>query len=184
MLSGEEGDPQKVAVTRAKEILNSEEREGRWSVKELASKVGLTESHFCRVFKKVEGVTVGEFRAMVQKKRTNQYSGSDPSTVIALGTGDMKSSSGFVPPMNAGQVSPNQLDMAGIEPDQNDFSDAAHPGSMPNRFVGMDFDIFDFNFDIGSLEGLTPEILSDPSSPDVTDDGLQFLDFDSHNLLR
>ena len=38
-------------------------------MKALAKSVGLTESHFCRVFKKVEGLTVGEYRGLVQGRK-------------------------------------------------------------------------------------------------------------------
>jgi len=35
-------------------------------VKELAKEVGLTESHFCRIFKKIAGRTVGEYRRSLE----------------------------------------------------------------------------------------------------------------------
>ncbi|KAH8600937.1 hypothetical protein B0O99DRAFT_609892 [Bisporella sp. PMI_857] len=59
-------DPQRIAVEKACVLLKGEE-EGqagtqKWSVKGLAKEVGLTEAHFCRVFKRVSGVTVGEYR--------------------------------------------------------------------------------------------------------------------------
>jgi Bacterial regulatory helix-turn-helix proteins, AraC family len=37
-------------------------KDGKWTVKALATEVGLTESHFCRIFKKVMGMTVGVYR--------------------------------------------------------------------------------------------------------------------------
>lgn len=45
----------------------------KWGVKNLAREVGVTESHLCRVFKKIIGVTIGEYRAT---SRTGNYSAS------------------------------------------------------------------------------------------------------------
>ncbi|TVY73149.1 Bifunctional transcriptional activator/DNA repair enzyme Ada [Lachnellula suecica] len=59
-------DPQRVFVDKACELIGMEGGGGeKWSVKGLAKEVGLTESHFCRVFKKVLGITVGEYRARI-----------------------------------------------------------------------------------------------------------------------
>ena len=59
-----EGDPQILAVEKACDLICKEGvGEVRWSVKGLAKEVGLTESHFCRVFKKILGMTIGEYRA-------------------------------------------------------------------------------------------------------------------------
>lgn len=44
----------------------------KWSVKRLATEVGVTESHFCRVFKKVMGMTVGEYRSSSQSNALAQ----------------------------------------------------------------------------------------------------------------
>ena len=53
-----------MAVEKACELIVKEEsRDVKWSVKGLAKEVGLTESHFCRVFKKIMGMTIGEYRA-------------------------------------------------------------------------------------------------------------------------
>ncbi|KAL5319335.1 hypothetical protein ACEPPN_012386 [Leptodophora sp. 'Broadleaf-Isolate-01'] len=61
-----EGDPQITAVEKACELITNEGSRGvKWSVKGLAKEVGLTESHFCRVFKKVMGMTIGEYRMIV-----------------------------------------------------------------------------------------------------------------------
>jgi methylphosphotriester-DNA--protein-cysteine methyltransferase len=60
-----DGDPQKIAVKKACDLVRKEQSGGenrKWSVKALATEVGLTESHFCRIFKKVMGMTVGEYR--------------------------------------------------------------------------------------------------------------------------
>jgi hypothetical protein len=67
----DEGDPQKIAVVKTcaaidKELLGAEKK----GVKELAKDVGFTESHFCRVFKKITGLTVGEYRASISGRQT------------------------------------------------------------------------------------------------------------------
>ncbi|KAF8856934.1 hypothetical protein BDZ45DRAFT_556339, partial [Acephala macrosclerotiorum] len=57
-----DGDSQKLAVAKACEILRKDGEMGvKLQVKALAAKVGLTECHFCRVFKKIMGITVGEY---------------------------------------------------------------------------------------------------------------------------
>lgn len=63
-ISEDEGDPQRIAVAKACKLIAQEVRgDDKWAVKALAAEVGLTESHFCRVFKKIMGVTVGAYRA-------------------------------------------------------------------------------------------------------------------------
>jgi len=57
-------DPQKAAIKKACALVESERNGQIWSVKDLGKEVGLTESHFCRTFKKVMGCTVGDYRAM------------------------------------------------------------------------------------------------------------------------
>jgi methylphosphotriester-DNA--protein-cysteine methyltransferase len=57
------GDPQRFAVAKACNLLKEDLQTGvKRPVKVLAAKVGLTESHFCRVFKKVMGITIGEYK--------------------------------------------------------------------------------------------------------------------------
>ncbi|KAH7310006.1 putative DNA repair and transcription factor Ada [Rhexocercosporidium sp. MPI-PUGE-AT-0058] len=66
-LKENEGDPQFLAVEKACDLIMKEGSGGvKWSVKSLAKEVGLTESHFCRVFKKVMGMTIGEYRIKVK----------------------------------------------------------------------------------------------------------------------
>ncbi|CAG8959503.1 hypothetical protein HYFRA_00001402 [Hymenoscyphus fraxineus] len=67
-----DGDPQKVFVDRACELIRNEGDGEKWGVKGLAKEVGLTESHFCRVFKKVAGLTVGEYRSSLCRRMENQ----------------------------------------------------------------------------------------------------------------
>ena len=67
----DKGDPQKIAVAKTCASIDKELQGGEIKgVKELAKDVGFTESHFCRVFKKVTGLTVREYRASVSRKQT------------------------------------------------------------------------------------------------------------------
>lgn len=70
-MAEDEGDPQKIAVAKTCASIDKELQGGeKKGVKELAKDVGFTESHFCRVFKKVTGLTVGEYRASISGKQT------------------------------------------------------------------------------------------------------------------
>jgi len=55
---------QQAAVAKACALVESERNGKIWSVKDLGKEVGLTESHFCRTFKKIMGCTVGDYRGM------------------------------------------------------------------------------------------------------------------------
>lgn len=59
------------------------EKDEKWPVKRLALEVGLTESHFCRVFKKIEGCTVGEYRTrlLLQRSGTMDMSTEQPPCI-------------------------------------------------------------------------------------------------------
>ncbi len=64
-------------MEKAMKLLDEEGREGKtWSVKELARECGVTESHFCRVFRREMGVTVGGYRARIAACST-----IDPSSI-------------------------------------------------------------------------------------------------------
>lgn len=185
-LSGEEGDPQRVAVERAKAILKEEvgHRKPIWSIKALAKEAGLTESHFCRVFKKMEGMTVGEFRAKLQWEEISLSRGSTASQAMVVQK-EFNSNASSVPdtPRIAEKERTSNFDTPELAQHWNDFVGAAHQGSNLDPFAGMDFDLCSFDFNFVNMDGLTPEMVSDPSSPGVADDGLQFLDYDSHHLI-
>lgn len=179
-LSGEESDPQRIAVEKAKGFL-AEEAGGKpvWSVKALATEVGLTESHFCRVFKKVEGCTIGEFRAGLQRERATVPRRTHSSVaVVPQKESDINAVSESALPQIVEQEIPTNFDGSELAQDWNDFVGSAHQGSNLD-LAGMGFDLINFDFDFTNMEGLTPEMISDPSSPG--DDGLQFLDFDGHH---
>jgi hypothetical protein len=180
-LSGEECDPQRVTVEEAKRLL-AKEGGGKpvWSVKALAKEVGLTESHFCRVFKKMEGCTIGEFRARLQREGATVPRGTHSSiAVVPQKESDINAASEFALPQIVEQETPPNFGSFDLAKDWNDFIGHTHLGSNLELFAGMDFDLIDFDFDFANMEGLTPEMISDPSSPG--DDGLQFLDFDAHH---
>jgi len=72
-------DPQVAFVNKACGLIEKElEGEQKWSVKALAKEVGLTESHFCRVFKKVLGVTIGEYRNQIKPRSLDLFSKESP----------------------------------------------------------------------------------------------------------
>lgn len=88
-----EGNPQKVFVDRACELIRNEvDDEKKWSVKGLAKEVGLTESHFCRVFKKVVGLTIGEYRNSLSRGVENQLGNvlEDASVAVDVSRQDVE----------------------------------------------------------------------------------------------
>ncbi|KAF7897923.1 uncharacterized protein EAF01_008889 [Botrytis porri] len=54
-------------VDKAMKLIESELANGdqKWTIKKMAKELGLTESHFCRVFKRETGGTFGEYRVKV-----------------------------------------------------------------------------------------------------------------------
>lgn len=71
-------------MAKACELIRQESESGdKLSVKSLAKEVGLTESHFCRVFKKVMGMTIGEYRSLVHPKLLEVLSKKDMAPSIA-----------------------------------------------------------------------------------------------------
>jgi methylphosphotriester-DNA--protein-cysteine methyltransferase len=173
-LSGEEGDPQRIAVEKVKQILRSEEGDARWSVKQLAKEVGLTESHFCRTFKKLEGMTIGKFKAQARNNlATRKYAIREHPIQIAeaLFQFDIEEQSLDYTPFTTFD------DLNGIDvlaKEWHDFS-GPQPGTARDLFPGM-FDFINFDIDFGCTENLTPGLLSDRSSPSrtTTDDSPLF----------
>ena len=179
-LSGEEGDPQIKAVEMAKVLIEKEGNGEKWSVKALAKEVGLTESHFCRVFKKVEGKTVGEYRGWAYGSGLKQLAGNErqlPDTIIRTNKNP------DTPNLQIARTAPTSPGFAELDrelaQDWHDFIGTSYPSicfdMAPNIHLS--------NFDFGNLGSLTPELLSDHSTPSSLDDGMQFLDFDSHQLV-
>jgi methylphosphotriester-DNA--protein-cysteine methyltransferase len=96
-------DPQKIAVAKACELINKEaEGGGKWNVKALATEVGLTESHFCRVFKKVVGITVGEYRTSLLLKSGKMNGGfnESPKTLVGEGEGAAQNFALLIPTLD------------------------------------------------------------------------------------
>ncbi|RDL31370.1 uncharacterized protein BP5553_09579 [Venustampulla echinocandica] len=157
--NGVERDPQVLAVQKAKKLIEDEGRceEKKWTVKDLAKEVGLTESHFCRVFKKVTGMRVGEYRTFVRGNRdaVNAVTrkGSD------IGDGRMEELNEMVSPLLSGPTQPWDLDLDTIEMIESD----------------KDMEMFDFanyRFDFPTKNTLNLSI------GQSDEDCFEFLDFD------
>ncbi|KAF7935343.1 uncharacterized protein EAE97_008250 [Botrytis byssoidea] len=69
-------------VDQAMELIESELANGgqKWTIKKMAKEVGLTESHFCRVFKKETGGTLGEYRMKVIAQQSVEMTQSNEMT--------------------------------------------------------------------------------------------------------
>ncbi|KAG4440566.1 hypothetical protein IFR05_003933 [Cadophora sp. M221] len=107
-LGENEGDPQILAVEKACELIMNEGSGGvKWSVKGLAKEVGLTESHFCRVFKKVMGMTIGEYRMTVNVEGAKLMRG-DSNIMAGL---DLEPQQSIIAPVedSAPDVCPQEL---------------------------------------------------------------------------
>jgi methylphosphotriester-DNA--protein-cysteine methyltransferase len=87
-MNEDERDPQKTAVAKSCDLIKRDAEGGRKrSVKALAKEVGFTESHFCRVFKKITGMTVGDYRSnMYGKKSASSASPARNESVASLQT--------------------------------------------------------------------------------------------------
>ena len=164
------GDPQRIAVRKACDLIQDEEESQgtKWSVKNLAKEVGLTESHFCRVFKKITGVTVREFRAKVCEERRN----GDAEVVRSKSISDVQVAASppvyqiYVPGLEAQEVFDSELARSWQE-----FSGTSDLTGIIDMFPNLlGTDPTSFNF--------TPELVSDVSTPAITDDGFQYLNFD------
>ena len=148
--------------------------EKKWAVKGLAKEVGLTESHFCRVFKKVMGCTIGEYRANVLAERNGYPSTSSvgdftPSNEIGGMQGDdVSARQDFERCYPSNEANGNDLGSESL----------AFSGAL-DSYLAMNGNAMDFDF--SDFSTLTPDLISDVTSPESFDDGLQFLDFSSHN---
>jgi hypothetical protein len=178
-LKGGDGDPQKIAVEKAcdlvrKELDGTEDR--KWSVKALATEVGLTESHFCRIFKKVMGMTVGEYRASNLPVNVESLPGVNDTDQQHV-AGITRDPIGSIPTANipAAYGYQNCLPLADfdcpeLEQDWHRFS-GMFPSVAMFNYPNMDFETID-------SDQSSPDHFSDSANVDLTDDGFQFLDFD------
>lgn len=180
-----DGDPQKIAVDKAcdlvrKELDGTDDR--KWSVKALATEVGLTESHFCRIFKKVMGMTVGEYRASIILVNVESLSGVNEADRQHV-TDVARDLTGSIPTANipAAYGYQNCLPLADfdcpeLEHDWHRFSGMVPSVAMLN-YPNMDIDIID-------SDQSSPDYFSDSANVDLTDDGFQFLDFDCVDSVK
>lgn len=163
-----------------KALIEKEGEGDKWSVKALAKEVGLTESHFCRVFKKVEGRTVGEYRGWVCGRGLKQLARNDRQLTDTIIFTNKKPDT---PNLQIARTTPTSPGSTGLGrelgQDWQDLIETSHPSlcfeMTPNIHLS--------NVDFGNLGSLTPEPLSDHSTPSSLDDGMQFLDFDSHQFV-
>lgn len=153
------------AVERARGLLDAELEEGeearKWSVKALGKEVGLSESYFCRAFRKGVGCTIGEYRARVQAQRAekNPLRGLKAPPVV------------FVP----------EEEINGSD-EYFSFEGAAYPFSEAEMDFFSAVDLGQ-NFNIDEPMYLsTPEDLSDPSTPNAYD-GMEFVDFGAQHEI-
>jgi AraC-like DNA-binding protein len=166
---GSESDPQKIAVKTACELLENENpasADDKWSVKALAKQVGLTESHFCRVFKKVRGMTIGEYRMQVQKSNsagTALESRNDLNDLLP----ELELAPHIIEDCSPSLGLDTVLDFAG---GWHEFDAAAYWETSFQEFGGMNLVDIDLS--------ITPyEHVSEHSTPDTLDDGIEFLNF-------
>jgi AraC-like DNA-binding protein len=163
------GDPQKIAVSKACGLIQKEGEGGtKWAVKSLAKEVGLTESHFCRVFKKIMNITIGEYRTHIMAKETRSKKEVVPSK--ALPTVQIAASPSEFQYSVAGLQTQDSFDSE-LARDWQKFSGTVDLTGTIDMFPclsGADLESFSFS----------PEPLSDASTPAMTDDGFQFLNFD------
>ncbi|PVH75753.1 hypothetical protein DL98DRAFT_518453 [Cadophora sp. DSE1049] len=169
-----EGDPQFLAVEKACELITKEEKgEVKWSVKGLAKEVGLTESHFCRVFKKIMGMTIGEYRA---KSNLNIIIGEPGASNIVVGREPMPQQHTAADPhfdqipetgVPSVQLSTPSLYASELLQDWHDFSGLQTPDDyLPD---GSDAALANFyNCDLRLLE-----------SWETAEDCFQFVDFNT-----
>jgi methylphosphotriester-DNA--protein-cysteine methyltransferase len=171
---GSTGDPQRIAVEKARRLICEEGRgdsRGKWGIKDLAKEVGLTESHFCRVFKKVMGSTVGEYRARLAVERKTGSNGV-PASKVAQDVHVAASPFDLQYPV-AGLQDLDSFDPE-LAREWQDFG--GNSELIADTFPGLSVTDF-MSFDS------SPALLSDSSTPEMTDDGFQFLNFDEIGTL-
>jgi AraC-like DNA-binding protein len=170
------GDPQKMAVGKACDLVRKEqsgEVDRKCSVKALATAVGLTESHFCRIFKKVMGMTVGEYRASILPGTMGGFPEVvDTDQQQAFDIAQDPEECFPTPNISRDYGYENGLPLANfdcleLEKDWHRFA-----GVLPS--IPMPFDLID-------SEESSPDYFSDSINLDMMDDGFQFLDFGSSN---
>lgn len=179
-----EGDPQKIAVEKACDLVRNEQHSGedrKWSVKALATEVGLTESHFCRIFKKVTGMTVGEYRAsllpgnverLLEGLNADHQQGFD----IAQDSAECTPTSNYTN-KNAhdNPLSLTEFDCSELEQDWNRFS-----GALPSMAM---FSSPHIQFSLIDYDPPPLDHFSNSINLDMTDDGFQFLNLDGCNAV-
>jgi methylphosphotriester-DNA--protein-cysteine methyltransferase len=172
-----EGDPQKVAVEKACNLVRNEQpggEYGKWSVKALAMEVGLTESHFCRIFKKVMGMTVGEYRGSIFTGTTLKLSNMGQ----ALEANKVQ---------DPGESFPALSLLSDLGPENwlfsTDFNDSELEQDR-HRFIDAPLSMTMFNTvhvhcKLTDSDQSSPDPSSDLTGSEAIDDDFRFIDFDS-----
>ncbi|KAE8444086.1 hypothetical protein EG329_000868 [Mollisiaceae sp. DMI_Dod_QoI] len=168
-----DGDPQKLAVAKACELLKKDGENGvKLPIKALAAKVGLTECHFCRIFKKVMGITVGEYKKQLENQRTSPS--RDVLTITAppaLQDSTPSASSDYL-------VTPDDFDFSTTldpftEADINYLNNMAYTMNLPDH---MNPDMYGFDT-LAFDQSLAPDSLC----VGAADDFFDFVDFGNQN---
>lgn len=178
-----DGDPQKIAVEKACALLEKEQDGEKWAVKALAKEIGLTESHFCRVFKKVKGLTVGEFRqSLVERRRVNFTVADDQPTQTHEQVAPIIGQTALPGPTEFDHCS-FAADSGASEMFQNwqDFTGGSVPSNEAAFYAGLVFDDIDF----ANMGTASSELLTDPSTPEgYNENGMQLLGYQGDLLER
>lgn len=177
-MSENDGDSQKLAVAKACEILvNGKDDDAQLSVKALAAKVGLTECHFCRVFKKIMGVTVGSYRKALQHQNVARTETTTTNRASVLDLDQSLLSNTGTPSDHLD--TPNELDLpaAWNTITQTDI-DALNNGDYQTSL----FDLIDLDYVGYKLPEPDNVYLSEPADVGGGEGIFDFLDFENHAM--
>jgi hypothetical protein len=169
-------DPQVAFVNQACRLIEKELEGGeKWSVKALAKEVGLTESHFCRVFKKVLGVTIGEYRSQITPKSLDTISKESPvSPGMAQDTGSLVPQLDPLSEIDIGNWNWS-IDQYPLDPNETPFSlkegISLTDGLSDDPIFGIEYT------DLETAELPRVFDFSDQQHFDTWDDGNQFINY-------
>ncbi|KAL3422398.1 DNA repair and transcription factor ada [Phlyctema vagabunda] len=168
-----EGEKQRKTILKACDILGGElAQEKKWAVKNLAAEVGLTESHFCRVFKKITGMTVGDYRARLSITAQGKVDGPNHRS--------LEESLVWVSPASDSIILQEHQSADANLLDWNHGSDKIPPDlSILHNPALYDFGtVEDFQLTFqGAVDNLLEPCVSTFYDSCLEDDGLEFFDF-------
>ncbi|TAQ90659.1 hypothetical protein B7494_g962 [Chlorociboria aeruginascens] len=176
-----EGDKTEMMILRACALVK-EEKDQKWSVKALAKEVGLTESHFCRVFRKGgggDGASKGDREIRGDGRDAGHWGENEIERgQIAPARKDIASDTDVM--IVEPQLATNEADQLAIDtnmleipPEWYEFS-----GSLDSNDPLQMLSVFDnTDFDFNNLDMSTPGLISDQSTTPVTTTDEEFIDF-------